>query len=148
MQLKDYVKKGQIIFHDGEISKSDSINILCKSLCDSYALDYEHVREMVWEREEKMTTGIGGNVAVPHARLDGIDNFYIAIMINKEGIDFDALDGRPVNIITLLLSPRDMVKEHIALLSKLSYFLTEEDSHRILLEASTIADVEALAKKF
>ncbi len=148
MELKNYVKKGQIIFCDETVSKEEAISVLCSSLSETYGLDLKTIEDAVFDREKKLTTGIGGSVAIPHARIEGIDNFYVAMMICRKSIDFSSLDGEPVKIVTLLLSPCRMVKEHIALISRISYFLTEPETHDQLLKAETVEEVAVLAQKF
>jgi mannitol/fructose-specific phosphotransferase system IIA component (Ntr-type) len=61
----------------------------------------------VLEREATMATGIGEGVAIPHARIDGLQAPVVAAALSADGIDFDAPDGEPARLIFLLLTPRD-----------------------------------------
>lgn len=61
----------------------------------------------VLERKGIMPTGLGNGVALPHARLDGLSTPVVAVGLSHAGIDFDAVDGQPAQIIILLLTPLD-----------------------------------------
>jgi len=75
------------------------------------------------ERESMMTTGIGKGIAIPHGKVDGIDRIYGAIGISTVGIDYDAVDGVPVRIAFMILSPRNHPEEHLRVLKKLASIL-------------------------
>lgn len=92
-------------------------------------------------REQQASTGIGKGVAVPHAHEDGIRRQLLAIGISPGGIDFDALDGQPVHIIALLVTPRKHQKQHMALLAALSQRLQQEAVRQRLLQAADAAEV-------
>ncbi len=68
-------------------------------------LDAKQVFDTVWKREEIMHTGLGDGIAVPHARLAGIEKPIVAVGRSEVGIDFEASDGKPANLICLLLTP-------------------------------------------
>jgi mannitol/fructose-specific phosphotransferase system IIA component (Ntr-type) len=59
----------------------------------------------VWAREEALSTGLGNGVAMPHARINGIEESVVAVGISDVGIDFDAPDGKPAHVILLVLTP-------------------------------------------
>ena len=67
----------------------------------------QQVFDQVMEREKTSTTGIGQALAIPHSRIDGWNDFALAIGINREGIDFDSLDGEPVKVVCLMISPSE-----------------------------------------
>ena len=61
--------------------------------------------QAVLEREKVMTTGIGNGIAIPHCKNNACPQFVIALGITQKGIDFQAVDGKPVNLVFLLLGP-------------------------------------------
>ncbi|HUW70675.1 MAG TPA: PTS sugar transporter subunit IIA [bacterium] len=75
------------------------------------------------ERESMMTTGIGKGIAIPHGKVDGIDRIYGAIGISSAGIDYDAIDGVPVRVAFMILSPRNHPEEHLRILKRLASIL-------------------------
>jgi len=68
-------------------------------------LDAQALETSVWKREKTLSTGIGNGVALPHARIDGLRESLVVVGISATGIDFDSPDGKPANVIFLMLTP-------------------------------------------
>ncbi len=77
-------------------------------------------REDVLARERSMSTGMQDGIAIPHARTAAVKRLVCAIGLKREGIAFDALDGKPTTIVVLTLSPRDAATPHIQFMSSIS----------------------------
>ena len=75
------------------------------------------------ERESRCPTALGGGVAIPHAKVAGLSNVVVALGRARPAVDFAAADGRPVDLVFLLLSPCDSPAMHLAALSRLSRVL-------------------------
>jgi mannitol/fructose-specific phosphotransferase system IIA component (Ntr-type) len=148
MLLKDYLAPELVFFDDSSPDKEAAIRFLCDEIARVHHLDASLLFREVMDREQKMTTGMGSHIAVPHARIETLDRFHLACLITKNGIDFQSLDDKDVNIIVLLLSPGRMVKEHISLLSKISYFLTDEGNFQKLLDARSFEDIEEIVRAY
>jgi len=103
--------------------------------------DPEALKQAVWQREQTRTTGIGHGIAIPHGKTDGCDELRMAIGRPKEPVDFDAIDGKPVNLIILLASPLDKTGPHIQALAKISRLLVSDDLRDALQEAPTAQDL-------
>ncbi len=71
-------------------------------------------------REKLGSTGIGKGVAIPHGRLDGIEQTVAIIVTNREAINFDAIDNRPVDIFVALLVPGNQCEQHLKTLAKIA----------------------------
>lgn len=95
----------------------------------------EKLQKALIEREKLGTTGIGGGVAIPHVMIDGVLETVIAFGRKKEGIKFEAIDGEPVNLIFLLIGPREEASFHLKMLCRLSRFLHNSKFKRDLMEA-------------
>ena len=95
----------------------------------------------VIEREQYLSTGLENGLAVPHGKTSGVDKLTIALGITKEGIDFDSLDGKPSNLIFLLLSPKDTSGPHIQALAQIARNLKGKEIRDKLLQASTEVEV-------
>jgi len=91
-------------------------------------------------REETMATGIGGGIAVPHARLDEIDRPLVLLGVSKEGIAWDAVDDQPVHLVFLILTPRDDADTQLEILGTLARGASRPAS-RALLECSDPAQM-------
>jgi fructose-specific phosphotransferase system IIA component len=89
--------------------------------------DYDEALKALLEREETMTTGIGDGIALPHAKIHGINKIQAVIAVKKEGVDFHAMDGKPVNIIVLILSPASDPVPHIQFLAAITKLLSNKE---------------------
>lgn len=95
----------------------------------------------VMERENQRTTGIGLGFAIPHAKTDVVKGLIIALGRTAQPIDFAAIDGKPVNLIALLVSPSNATSQHIQALARLSRMVTSASLLQKLLDAP---DAQAL----
>lgn len=82
--------------------------------------DAEDLYRRLSEREELGSTGIGGGVAIPHCKMDGLSEVVVAIGLCEHPIDFGAEDEEPVDLLFLLVSPEDAPAEHLQSLSAIS----------------------------
>ena len=86
----------------------------------------ESVYDVLLERERLASTGVGSGVAIPHGRSDDFDELRAAVAIYPAGVDFEAVDGLPVNIIVGIIGPRSMPQKHLAALAGVSRVLRNE----------------------
>jgi len=86
---------------------------------------FREVYDEVLEREKSMSTGLGDGVAFPHARTDTVKNITAAIGVSQSGIEFEAIDKKPVYIVVLILSPKKDSTPHLQFLSEMSKFLSK-----------------------
>lgn len=89
-------------------------------------LDERAVFDALLEREALGATSVGDGVAIPHARLGGIETIYGVFARLSQPIDFDAVDERPVDLVFLLLAPEAANAEHLKALAKISRTFKEE----------------------
>lgn len=113
--------------------------------------DADSVLHAVREREEVLSTGIGSGVAIPHGKSDGVRELVLAAGITKEPIDFEALDGQPVQLLFLLVGPEAAAGQHVKALSRVSRMLRRETFRERLINAASadeffaiISEAEAL----
>jgi len=103
--------------------------------------DFEEFLRAVRAREEEGTTGIGDGVAVPHARTDSVRGFVAALARAPRGLDFAAVDGKPVKLVILMGIPTPRVKAYLRLLAHLSLLLKQPEFVQRVLEAETARDL-------
>lgn len=96
----------------------------------------DEVLRAVREREQVLSTGIGNGIAIPHGKSAGLDRLLLAAGVAREGIDFEALDGKPVQLFFLLVGPESAAGDHIKALSRISRLL-QRDSFRARLAAAS-----------
>ena len=91
----------------------------------------------VREREQLLSTGIGSGVAIPHGKTAHIDQLVVAAGVARDPIDFDALDGKPVELFFLLIGPESASGAHVKALSRISRLLRREGLRRELRTAGS-----------
>ena len=96
------------------------------------------------ERENLVTTGVGYGVAFPHAKTRAVKGVVIAFGRSANGIDFDAMDHKPVHLFFLIAAPEDAIGAHFNVMARLSYLMKSEENRQKLLEATSPGDVLAL----
>lgn len=104
----------------------------------------QSVRKVLADREALASTGVGSGVAIPHGRLPGLDRVRVGVGVHPRGVAFDAIDGRPVHIFIVVLSPDNEPGHHLKLLRHASLMLREDAVRRRLLacpDAAALYDV-------
>jgi len=142
MRLTEILKPQNIKVPLAATTKSDAITELVKLLSDNNELtDAKKVLDAVLERETTRTTGIGNGLAIPHGKCNGTDHLVMAIGKPATPIDFQAIDGKPVNLIWLLSSPPDKTGPHIHALARISRLMTIDKFRQLLAGAKTNQEV-------
>lgn len=102
--------------------------------------DREQVLRAVLEREEVLSTGIGNGVAIPHGKSGVVPDLVLAAGITSRGVDFDALDGKPVRLFFLLVGPEAAAGQHVKALSRISRLLRRDSFRTRLIAAESSKD--------
>ncbi|HMN50402.1 MAG TPA: PTS sugar transporter subunit IIA [Ignavibacteriaceae bacterium] len=103
--------------------------------------DIERVRAAVLDREKVMSTGVGKGFAIPHGKTNAVKEIVGAFGKAKKGIDYDALDGNPVQLIFLLVGKDNLISTHIKLLSRISRLMNKDDFRHRLTEANSADEI-------
>lgn len=82
--------------------------------------DAAELYQKLWEREQLGSTGVGSGIAIPHCKLKGLAHGVVAVGIVPEGVDFEAVDGQPVKVFFLVVSPSESPAEHLQVLAAIS----------------------------
>ena len=149
MKITDILKK-EFIF--GELKAKGKREVLVE-LVGAFAkgnvkVDPDAVLHVLLEREKLGSTGIGEGIAIPHGKLAGLEEMAVAFGRSKEGIDFEAMDGKPAHLFFLLMAPENSVGQHLKALAKISRMLKDEAFQKKLLAAADRDDLfQALAEK-
>ncbi len=150
IKIRELIREECVITDLNVAEQIEAIRSMARFTCSIGGLDRaEEVADKVIEREGEMSTGIGFGIAIPHARLAGIDRLYMAASRSVGGIEFESLDGLAVNLIFMLVSPESIPTAHTEVLSSLSRMLSYEEVRRGLLSAGTakeFADILAKAE--
>ncbi len=142
MKLSEFVVRGSIQPDMKVQSKEGAIRTMVESLASSGSVkesEKESILAAILKREELGSTGIGKGVAVPHTKHPSVDKLVATVALVKDGVDFASLDGEPVYILFLLVSPPDRPGDHLRALENISRHL-RNDSFCKFLRQSQSAD--------
>ena len=140
MRLTETLKLANIKVPLAAAAKTDAIRELIQLLAANGDVpDPQKVLEAVLDREATRTTGIGYGLAIPHGKTAGASTLTMAIGKCASPIDFQAIDGRPVSIVWLLVSPPDKSVAHIATLARITKLMMI-DKFRMEMSRATDAD--------
>ncbi len=110
--------------------------------------DEQAFYDSIIEREKIVSTGIGMGVAIPHAKLRGYDDFFIAIGILQKGVEWNALDESPVRLIFMIGGPDDKQTEYLQILSGLTTAIKDENRRKKMLSSNSPEEIIKLFKLF
>jgi fructose-specific phosphotransferase system IIA component len=105
------------------------------------------VLNAVLTREKTRSTGIGSGIAIPHGKCNAVKELVMAVGIAKEPIDFQSVDGHPVKIILLLVSPSDQTGPHIQALARISRVMLDDNFKTKLESSKSVEEAEQLLKE-
>ena len=100
-------------------------------------LDRDMALEAVLTREETRSTGIGSGIAIPHGKCKAVKELVMALGVTAEPIDFASVDGKPIKIIILLVSPANQTGPHIQALAKISRLILDDEFRQALKNAKS-----------
>ena len=144
MKFSELINKNYIIPEFKGSTKKQVLEELVESLASNKVeIDKVVLLNALLEREKLGSTGIGDGVAIPHGKLNGLDNIILLFGKSGQGVDFDAIDRKPVCMVFLLVAPADSAGLHLKALARLSRMLREKEFKNSLLMAP---DAETLLK--
>jgi PTS system nitrogen regulatory IIA component len=147
MELMELFETENITVNFFAKNKDDALRKLSDLICRKREfLKKEEVFEILKEREELGSTGIGNEVAIPHGKINMSEKIVGAIAISPNGVDFDAIDGKPVKIFFSLLTGADSTNLHLKILAKISRLLMDEDFRKSLLSIGSEVELKNLLK--
>jgi nitrogen PTS system EIIA component len=101
----------------------------------------EAILHVLLERERLGSTGIGDGIAIPHGKVKGLDEMVVSFGRSREGIEFEAIDGKPVHLFFLLIAPENSAGQHLKALAKMSRMLKDQAFRINLLHAEMHEDL-------
>jgi PTS system fructose-specific IIC component/PTS system nitrogen regulatory IIA component len=102
----------------------------------------------LWERETKMSTGIRQGIAIPHGRTNAVSQVCGVLGVSKKGIDYDALDGKPVYLLFMILAPELEAEKHLRVLKRLAELLDNPQFYTELLAQRDVQNAYGIIKKY
>jgi PTS system fructose-specific IIC component len=142
MKLSKFCGEDLIAFELKGKTKEEIINELVDLATKSKLVkDKSELLEAILEREKLVTTGVGYGVAFPHAKTKAIKGIIIVFGRIKEGIEFEAMDHKPVNLVFLIAAPEDAIGAHLNVMARLSFIMKNEKNRETLLKARNPREV-------
>ncbi len=151
MKLADALREESIVIGSTAADKHAILKEIAKTAkkCRVLAsVPEETVFKALENREALGTTGFGKHIAIPHCALEGVDEFVVGVIVHKDGVDFNSLDGQKVNVFVFIVGPKEQRNEHIHLLSKISRVLNNPDAVREILAGESALAVQETFLRF
>lgn len=141
MRIRDLLAPESICLNGAAADKKDVLNQMVDLMAKSGKVsDKENYLAAVFAREEEGTTGVGDGIAIPHGRCTGVNKPGLAAMVLPQGVEYEALDDEPVNLIFLIAAPEGAGNVHITILSKLSMMLMDDAFTESLRKAKSVEE--------
>ena len=126
IRLSEQLSEKHIIIHSKSASAESILREMVMKLSDELEPEVcEEILTSVFEREKVKSTGIGYGVAVPHSRSALINQLYCVVATSETGIEFKALDSKPVNLFFLIISPNFTVGPHLGTIAAISHLVSK-----------------------
>lgn len=126
MNISDIMTEKCVLIGIKANSKREFLQELAAAAARLTGLDERTVFDTFLERENLGSTGFGGGTALPHGRFEGLDKVHAIFAKPASPLDFDAIDGKPVDLVFALLSPEGNGADHLTALARLSRILKDE----------------------
>lgn len=141
MRIIDLLDERSIMLDADVKTKQETLDTAVELMVESEKINNkEKYLKGVYAREEEGTTGIGEGIAIPHCKSDAVSKPGLAAMVIPNGVDFDALDGEPVQLLFLIAAPDTEDNVHLDVLSKLSVLLMDEEFTANLKKAKSVKE--------
>lgn len=150
MRIKDFLDKECIKLGLESTDKKGHIKEMVQVLVGTGKISSKKVEKIItklMERENLGSTGIGHGIAIPHVKTEYISETTGVLGISSKGVDFDSLDGEPVYISFLLLTPTGATNEHLLAISEISHFLKDKFYRNELKSVENVRQCYKIIKK-
>jgi mannitol/fructose-specific phosphotransferase system IIA component (Ntr-type) len=122
MTLTDFLRENQIFIDLHPKDMPECLQMMVEAAAGAGAIrDPKEALTRLLDRERTMSTGMGSGVAVPHAKSSTVNNMVVTLGVVPDGVDFKAIDGKPVHVVFLLLGPPDSTRLHVDLLARIAW---------------------------
>ncbi len=148
MKVLEILDKGNIIPGLDAKNKTEAIEKIIEVLKNNpQILNFDKAKAAVIEREKIMSTGVGKGFAIPHGKTNAVNDIVGVFARLNNPIDYDSLDGAPVNLIFLLIGNDQLVSKHIKLLSRISRMMNNDQLRNKLLSAKNEDEIYNILKE-
>ena len=136
MKLGDYLAKELVLPDLLSDTKSDVLKELIAPVGVKYPeMDTDQAVRVLLDREKLGTTGIGDSIAIPHGKLEDLEQVVVVVGRSLKGVEYEALDHNPCSIFFLVLAPEQVAGMHLRVLAQISRLLKDEEFRKAFMEA-------------
>ena len=147
MDIADLLSSDGIVLRGGASSKRQALHAVAEVAAIALGLDENRVLEALQEREALGSTGLGSGVAVPHARIKGLDRVSAVFVRLDTPVAYESVDDRPVDLLFALFAPLNAGAEHLRALAAVSRAMRSPELREQLRQARTVDAIRALFVK-
>jgi len=148
MNLNEYLDEDLVCELDDDLDKQSVLRKLVDVLREKGILQNpQEAYDALLEREKLGSTGVGEEVAIPHAKLKSIEDVIILLAISRKGVDFESLDNQPVKIFFLVLAPVKKMNLHLKTLARISRLIKSTDFKERVLKSQSKDEVLKILKE-
>jgi nitrogen PTS system EIIA component len=145
MKIAEFLHPQAVIANLSARSKPEIIKELCTSLAQVHPnLPVDRLMAVLQEREKLGSTGIGEGVAIPHGKFSGLNKLMACFGVSREGVEFDAIDGKPTFLFFALVAPENSAGLHLKALARISRLFKSQRFRTSILEAKSAEQIYAL----
>ncbi len=127
MEISDLISVDAVVADLKATSKKQALQELARRAAEVTGLDERAVFDVLMERERLGTTGVGNGIAIPHGKLAEAEKLHGVFARLEKSVDFQAIDGQPVDLIFLLVAPEGAGADHLKALARVSRLLRDQD---------------------
>ncbi len=144
MKISDILSADDVCTVVGIEAKKALLDAAGEKLAKKTGVDKLTMFDVIQERENLGSTAFGGGTALPHGRIPGLSNLKGLFVRLDKGIDFNAADGKPVDLLFFLVSPENSGADHLSALAQISKILKDENRCAEIRNAKTAAEIYKL----
>lgn len=144
MKISEIMSVNSIVLSIKANNKRQLLQELAKKASEVSGINDRTIFDTILERENLGSTGFGGGTALPHGRLEELNKVYGIFARLNTPIDFDSIDGKPVDLVFLLISPESSGADHLTALAQISRILKDEATCTKLRAAADKEEIHAL----
>ena len=142
MKLSQIMEENDIIPELKATNKKEVLEELSEVICKHEPLlKKERLVQVLMEREKLGTTGIGDGIAIPHGKIDILKMPLLSFGRSKKGIDYEAIDNKPVHLFFLLVAPENSSGLHLQILARIAKLLKNNQFRKKLMDAKTRQEI-------
>ena len=147
MDIGDWLDRSGIVYRSSADSKRQALSAAADVAAKAMTLRSSDILDALMEREALGSTGVGRGVALPHARLRGLDRMRAVFMRLEKPVPFDAVDSQPVDILFALFAPEGAETQHLRALARVSRLLRQSELREHIRQARTPDAIYAILSR-